>query len=222
MRIILMGPPGAGKGTQAKKLVERFGMVHLSSGDILRAERASGSPLGQKLAEYMDAGKLVPDDIVVSVMAKAMTGNAGDAGLLLDGFPRTVPQAEALDAQLAQAGKPLDALIVMTAEPDLIVRRITGRRSCPACGRVYHVEFMPPRQAGACDACGGALVQRPDDADAVVRDRLATYNRQTAPVVDYYRHRSGLKQIEVDGGRDADGVLAQLTKAFESFGAGSR
>ncbi len=217
-----MGPPGAGKGTQAKKLVERFGMVHLSSGDILRTERASGSLLGRKLAQYMDAGKLVPDDIVVSVMAKAMTENSGEAGLLLDGFPRTVPQAEALDAQLARAGKPLDAVVVMTAEPDMIVRRITGRRSCPACGRVYHVEFMPPRKAGECDACGGPLVQRSDDAEAVVRDRLATYNRQTAPVVDYYRRRSGLKRIEVDGGRDADDVLAQLTKAFESFGASSR
>lgn len=222
MRIVLMGPPGAGKGTQAKKLAGKFGMAHLSSGDILRAERASGSPLGGKLARYMDAGKLVPDDVVVDVMVEALTGSGRDGGLLLDGFPRTVPQAEALDGQLAKAGKPLDAVVVMTAEPELIVRRITGRRSCPACGRVYHLEFMPPRKAGVCDACGKALVQREDDAESVVRNRLAAYNRQTAPVVDYYRRRRGLKVIEVDGGKDADEVLAQLVEAFEAMGAGSR
>jgi len=217
-----MGPPGAGKGTQAKKLAGKFGMAHLSSGDILRAERASGSPLGGKLARYMDAGKLVPDDVVVDVMVEALTGRGRDGGLLLDGFPRTVPQAEALDGQLAKAGKPLDAVVVMTAEPELIVLRITGRRSCPACGRVYHLEFMPPRKAGVCDACGKALVQREDDAESVVRNRLAAYNRQTAPVVDYYRRRRGLKVIEVDGGKDADEVLAQLVEAFEAMGAGSR
>jgi adenylate kinase len=216
-----MGPPGAGKGTQAKKLVEKFGVTHLSSGDILRAERSSGSALGKKLAEYMDAGKLVPDEIVVRVMAKALTGGAG-GGLLLDGFPRTLPQAEALDAQLARAGRPLDAVVVMTAEPDLIVRRITGRRSCPRCGRVYHVEFMPPRTADVCDACGVALVRREDDAETVVRNRLAAYNRQTAPVVEYYHGRAGLKVIEVDGGKDADEVLARLVEAFEAMGAGGR
>ena len=155
MRIVLMGPPGAGKGTQAKRLVDKFGMTHLSSGDIFRAEKASGSELGQKLAEYMAAGELVPDEIVVEMMAKAIAkASAEGPGLLLDGFPRTVAQAEALDAQLAQAQTPLDAVVVITAQDGEIVGRITGRRSCPACGEAYHVTFIPPKAQGVCDACG--------------------------------------------------------------------
>jgi len=167
-----MGPPGAGKGTQAKRLVDEFGMTHLSSGDILRAEKASGSELGKTLSKFMDAGQLVPDETVVNVMAKALTGG-GSKGLLLDGFPRTVPQAVSLDQQLFKAGKPLDAVVVIDADTSLIVDRITGRWSCPKDGQVYHVRNIPPRKAGVCDLCGTALTQRKDDTAEVVKQRRA-------------------------------------------------
>ena len=213
-----MGPPGAGKGTQAKRLAERFAMRHLSSGDILRAEKASGSALGIELATFMDAGKLVPDETVVSVMAKALT-SGGEQGLLLDGFPRTVPQAQALDAQLERAGKPLDAVAVITCDDDLIVKRIAGRRSCPKCGKAYHVTFLPPKKAGVCDDCGSSLTQRSDDNEAVVRQRLDAYNRQTEPVIGYYRSRSGLPVVEVDGSAAADGVTTKLADALQAIGS---
>jgi adenylate kinase len=212
-----MGPPGAGKGTQAKRLAERFEMDHLSSGDIFRAEKASGSELGAKMAAYMDAGELVPDEVVVAVMRKAITSSTAAGGVLLDGFPRTVPQARALDQQLCEAGEPLDAVVVMTAEEDLIVRRLTGRRVCSSCGTIYHVEFMPPAEPRQCDACGGELIQRDDDTEEVVRQRLATYHEQTAPVIDYYGSRDGLRLIEVDGGRDAEDVLAALVVDLETI-----
>jgi adenylate kinase len=214
-----MGPPGAGKGTQAKRLVERFGLAHLSSGDIFRAERASGSALGRKLAEYMDAGKLVPDETVVDVMASAIAKNSAGAGLLLDGFPRTVPQAEALDRQLDRIGKPLDAVMVIAAEDDLIVDRVTGRRGCPKCGKVYHVRNIPPKTEGVCDGCGTALVHRGDDTEKLVRQRLAAYRRQTAPVVAYYRARPGLKLVEADGNKDAGEVYDALAAAVRGLAA---
>jgi len=211
-----MGPPGAGKGTQAKRLVERFGMDHLSSGDIFRAERSSPSRLGRKLAKDMDAGKLVPDDIVVEIMAKAIAGSNVGGGLLLDGFPRTVAQAEALDVQLDKAGKPLDAVVVITASPEAIVERITGRRSCPKCGKAYHVKFIPPAKEGVCDSCGAKLVQREDDSESVVRQRLDAYVAQTQPVIEYYRRRENVKIIEVDGGKSPDAVAADLTGALRA------
>jgi adenylate kinase len=214
MRIVLMGPPGAGKGTQAKRLAERFGMLHLSSGDIFRAERAAGSELGRKLAGYMDAGELVPDEIVVDVMAKAMTGDKAAQGLLLDGFPRTVAQAEALDAELDKVGKPLDGVLVITADDDEIVQRITGRRSCPECGKVYHLKFMPPANDEVCDNDGARLVQREDDTEPVVRQRLETYKQQTAPVIRYYRDRASAPVEAVDGNRSPDEVTAALVQAL--------
>ncbi len=214
-----MGPPGAGKGTQAKRLAERFDMDHLSSGDIFRAEKDSGSQLGRKLGEYMSAGQLVPDETVVEVMAGAITRCTAAGGLLLDGFPRTVPQASALDEQLDKAGKPLDAVVVMTAEDDLIVKRITGRRTCGKCGKIYHLTFMPPRKDNVCDACGSELTQRADDTEQVVRERLETYYKQTEPVIAYYRDRDGLKVIDVDGGGEADDVLAEMVVEFDKLRA---
>ena len=219
MRIVLMGPPGAGKGTQAKRLVERFGMAHLSSGDIFRAERAAETELGRKLGGYMDAGELVPDEIVVAIMAKAITGCGADAGLLLDGFPRTVAQAEALDAQLAEAGEGLDAVVVIEADAGGIVERITGRRSCPECGTAYHVTFLPPAEEGVCDACGIALVQREDDTEAVVRQRLEAYRRQTEPVIAYYRDRTKLNVLEIDGNPAPDQVTQAMVQALHALGA---
>ncbi|MCL2700700.1 MAG: adenylate kinase [Phycisphaerae bacterium] len=216
MRIVLMGPPGAGKGTQAKRLMDQFQMAHLSSGDIFRAEKASGSELGKKLAEYMNAGALVPDEIVVSVMAKAITENRSGGGLLLDGFPRTVPQAQALDEQLAAAGKPLDAVAVITANDEIIVTRITGRWTCGQCGRIYHVTSLPSKTAGVCDDDGAALTQRSDDKEEVVRSRLAAYYKQTEPVIAYYRQRQA-NVIEVDGMQVPDAVAAQMGQALEEL-----
>jgi len=219
MRIVLMGPPGAGKGTQAKRLAEKFEMAHLSSGDIFRAEKASGSELGQELAKYMDAGQLVPDETVVRLMAKAITQADAPGGLLLDGFPRTVKQAEALDAQLAEAGKPLDGVLVITCEDDEIVQRITGRRTCPECGKGFHVEFMPSERGEYCDECEGdvKLVQRSDDTEDVVRERLAAYYRQTEPVIGYYRQKGDAPVVEVDGSAAPDAVTKAMVGAVEKL-----
>lgn len=214
MRIVLMGAPGVGKGTQASRLVEAFGLVHLSSGDILRAQKAGGSELGRKLAEYMDSGRLVPDDIVVEIMAEAITGGNGAAGLLLDGFPRTVAQAEALDVQLAQLGKPLNAVVIITVPDEAIIRRIVGRRSCPKCGKVYNVESMPPRRDQLCDLCDTKLTRRRDDTEELVAQRLAAYKKQTEPVIAYYRSRPDTRVIEIDGDRKLDEVTATMTAAL--------
>ena len=218
MRIVLMGPPGAGKGTQAERLIKKFGMKHLSSGDIFRAEKASGSDLGKKLASYMDAGQLVPDEVVVEMMANAVTA-AGD-NMMLDGFPRTVAQAEALDKQLAEAGSPLDAIVVIVANDDIIIKRITGRRTCPQCNRGYHVTFMPPKVEGVCDDCEGVeLTQRSDDCEETVRQRLEAYRAQTEAVIGYYRGSETLKIIDVDGNLDAEVVSAEVIEALSSFEA---
>jgi len=213
-----MGPPGAGKGTQAERLIKKFGMKHLSSGDIFRAEKASGSDLGKKLASYMDAGQLVPDEVVVEMMANAVTA-AGD-NMMLDGFPRTVAQAEALDKQLAEAGSPLDAIVVIVANDDIIIKRITGRRTCPQCNRGYHVTFMPPKVEGVCDDCEGVeLTQRSDDCEETVRQRLEAYRAQTEAVIGYYRGSETLKIIDVDGNLDAEVVSAEVIEALSSFEA---
>ncbi len=216
MRVVLMGPPGAGKGTQAKKLVEKFGMTHLSSGDIFRAEKASGSELGQKLSEIMAKGELVPDDIVVEMMAKAIA--AVDGGLLLDGFPRTVAQAESLDKTLAEIGSPLDAVAIITADDNAIVERITGRRSCASTGRVYHVKYMPPKVEGIDDETGEPLVQREDDKEDVVRQRLDAYKKQTEPVIAYYCNSGKADIIEVDGMQSPDEVACAMAKALDALG----
>ena len=215
-----MGPPGAGKGTQATRLADEFGMTHLSSGDIFRAEKAGGSELGDKLAGYMESGELVPDEIVVDVMVKAIVAVGADSGLLLDGFPRTVAQAEALDTQLAQAGAALDAVVVITADDEAIIERITGRRMCPGTGKIYHIKFMPPKVEGICDETGEQLIQRADDTKEVVRERLAAYYRQTAPVIAYYRGRDDINVIEVDGNNAPDEVTASLVESMAGLKAG--
>ncbi len=215
MRAVLMGPPGAGKGTQAQRLADTFDMVHLSSGDILRAERSRGSKLGSKLKSYMDAGELVPDGIVVKIMAEAISAQTAGKGLLLDGFPRTVAQAEALDAQLAGLGRPLDAVVLIELPDALILERITGRRSCPRCGKVYHTRYLPPKVPGRCDECSAELVQRSDDTEAVVRERLEAYRRQTEPVVAYYRGL-GRPVIGIDGSGPVDAVTARLAQALRA------
>ena len=219
MRIVLMGPPGAGKGTLAKMLAEEFRMAHLSSGDIFRAEQASGSALGNELGRYMKAGELVPDETVVSVMAKAIISSAAPGGLVLDGFPRTVAQAKALDEQLARAGKPLDAVVVLDASEATIVDRGTGRRVNPRTGRIYHVRNAPPRVSGIDDETGEKLVQRDDDREEVVLHRLKVYHCQTEPVIAYYRCCGKAPVVEIDANGPVQQVRGALAEALQGLGA---
>ncbi len=218
MILVMLGPPGAGKGTQAKRIAEAFGLLHLSSGDILRAERKAGTELGRKAQEYMDAGKLVPDDLIVSMMVEQINKPEASKGVLLDGFPRTAPQAEALDKSLSEVGKRIDLVIDLVVPDDDVAGRLTGRRSCPACGAVYHVTFNPPKQVDQCDKDCGALVTRPDDTEEVVRERLSTYHEQTAPLAAYYREKGLL--VEVDGSKPVDAVTAAVRAECEKV-AGS-
>ncbi len=211
MRVVLLGAPGAGKGTHCKRIADRYGVAHLSSGDILRRERAAGTELGKKAQSYMDAGALVPDDLIVEMMTQAVRD--ASAGYVLDGFPRTVNQAEVLDQSLAAQKTGIDTVIDLRVSDGVVLERITGRRSCPKCGAVYHVKNMPPKVPGVCDRDGTALVQRPDDTEEVVRNRLETYYRQTAPVVDYYRARRTVLEMDADG--DADTVAALIFQKLD-------
>jgi adenylate kinase len=203
----LLGAPGAGKGTQCKRIVEKYGLLHLSSGDILRRERAAGSALGKKAQKFMDSGELVPDEVIVEMMAGAIKKTA-QTGFVLDGFPRTVNQADKLDKSLACNGKRIDAVLNLKVDDRIIAKRMTGRRSCPQCGAVYHIETLKPKVEGICDKDGATLVQRPDDSLEVVKNRLKTYHQQTEPVVDYYRKNSTI--YDIDANRDVDEVSALL------------
>jgi adenylate kinase len=211
MRIVLLGAPGAGKGTHCKRVADRYGVAHLSSGDILRRERAEGTELGKKAQSYMDAGALVPDDLIVEMMSRAI--REALAGYVLDGFPRTVNQAEVLDRSLAQANGAVDSVVNLQVDDDVVLERITGRRSCPQCGAVYHVKNMPPKVDELCDKDGTRLVQRPDDTEKVVKNRLETYYQQTRPVVDYYRARRTVHDIDANG--DADTVAAVIFERLD-------
>jgi adenylate kinase len=205
MRIVLLGAPGAGKGTHCKRIADRYGVAHLSSGDILRRERAAGTELGKKAQSYMDAGALVPDELIVAMMSGAIA--QAPAGFVLDGFPRTVNQAEVLDQSLAKSKNEIDAVINLQVDDGVVLERITGRRSCPTCGTVYHVKNMPPKVDEQCDKDRTPLIQRPDDTEEVVRNRLETYYRQTKPVVDYYRARRTVHDIDANGNAD---VVAEV------------
>ena len=199
-----MGAPGAGKGTHCKRIVARYGLLHLSSGDILRQERIEGTDLGRKAQGYMDSGALVPDQIIVEMMADAID-KAPDTGFILDGFPRTINQAAELDKALTSANHKMDAILNLNINEQVVVQRLTGRRSCPQCGSVYHVENLKPKVDGLCDNDGTKLVQRPDDSAEVVANRLETYHLQTEPVVDYYRQNSNTV-FDIDANKDADEV----------------
>lgn len=214
MRIVLLGAPGAGKGTQCKRVVERYGLLHLSSGDILRQERAGGTDLGRKAQSYMDSGELVPDGVIVEMMAGAIK-KAPDTGFVLDGFPRTVNQAAELDKSLALASQKIDAVLNLKVDDQVVAGRMTGRRSCPECGAVYHVEKLKPKAEGICDNDGTELIQRPDDSLEVVANRLKTYHQQTEPVVDYYKSNSTVYDIVAD--RSVDEVTDLVFKKLDAL-----
>lgn len=214
MKLILLGPPGAGKGTQCKRIIDKFGMPHLSSGDILRAERKANSELGQKAQSYMDSGALVPDDLIIDMMIGAIK-KAAD-GYVLDGFPRTVAQGEGLDAALEKAGETIDAIVNLQVPDEPIMARMTGRRSCPACGAVYHIENLKPKVDGQCDNGCGELVQRKDDTPEVVSHRLKTYHEQTAAVVGYYQSK-GNTILDIDANQDIDKVTADIFSKLDAL-----
>ncbi len=214
MRIVLLGAPGAGKGTQCKRIVSKYGLLHLSSGDILRQERIAGTELAKKAATYMDSGELVPDQIIVEMMAGAIK-KTPEAGFVLDGFPRTVNQADRLDKSLACNGQRIDAVLNLEVDDRIVAQRLTGRRSCPKCGAVYHIENLRPKVEGICDNNGTTLIQRPDDSLEVVTNRLKAYHRQTEPVVDYYRKNNTV--YDIDANKDADEVTAQLIENLDTL-----
>jgi adenylate kinase len=196
MKLILLGPPGAGKGTQAKKLVDSFSVPQISTGDMLRAAVKEGSPMGVKAKACMDSGALVPDEVVVGIVEERLRKPDCATGFILDGFPRTVPQADALAATLAELGKDLDAVISLEVDIEALVARLTGRRTCSVCGVGYHITYDPPKVADVCDKCGGALVQRDDDKEDTIRNRMAVYNEQTSPLVDFYRSGGLLRSVD--------------------------
>jgi len=214
MRIVLLGAPGAGKGTQCKRIVARYCLAHLSSGDILRQERGAGTEVGKKAQSYMDSGQLVPDGLIVKMMAGAI-GRVAESGFVLDGFPRTVNQAEKLDELLTAEGNEIDAVINLEVDDDIIAGRMTGRRSCPKCGAVYHIENLQPRVDGKCDNDGVALVQRADDTLEVVQNRLKNYHRQTEPVVGYYRENG--KVHDIDANREPDEVSSAVFECLDAM-----
>ncbi|PKL51220.1 MAG: adenylate kinase [Planctomycetes bacterium HGW-Planctomycetes-1] len=216
MVIVLLGPPGAGKGTQCKRIVEKYKLVHLSSGDILRGHRANGTELGKKAAEFMDAGKLVPDQLIIEMMAGAIESAGGNC--VLDGFPRTVVQAAELDKELSRKGQKIDAVVNLVIDDGVIENRLTGRRSCPACGAVYHIDTLKSKVEGVCDKCGGKLVQRTDDKPEVVKQRLATYHQQTAAVVGYYAD-NGRKILDIDAEKSVDEVTSLVIDKLDSLAA---
>ena len=215
MNVILLGPPGAGKGTQAQRLEERRGLKHLSTGDMLRAAAASGSAIGREIKGIMDRGALVPDEVIVRMIADRIGEPDCAQGVLLDGFPRTVGQAEALDGILSQRGLKLDRVIQLTVDNDAVVDRIGGRFSCKACGTGYHDRYRPTAKAGVCDKCGGTeFLRRSDDQPETVRARLEAYERQTAPLLPYYQARGVLR--EVDGMASIDDVTKQMDRLLSA------
>lgn len=207
-----MGPPGAGKGTQAEVLVKKLEIPHISTGDMFRAAIKEGTEMGKKAKEYMDAGQLVPDEVVVGMVKERLSKEDCAHGFLLDGFPRTIAQAEALEKTLQELDMQIDAVINIAVPREKLMERLTGRRICRACGASYHVVFNPPARPGICDKCGGELYQRDDDNEATVANRLDVYEAQTQPLIDFYQVRGLLRQI--DGDQPIDKVLSDILTAI--------
>jgi len=212
--LILLGPPGAGKGTQAKRVEERFGLIQLSTGDLLREEVKTGSELGATAKKIMDAGELVPDDLIISMISARMDAGSGGNEVILDGFPRTEAQAEALDSMLAEKGLSLDHVIQIEVDEEAIIKRLAGRYSCTKCGAGYHDEFEKPAKDGVCDTCGGTDFQRrSDDNEQTVRTRMAAYHEQTRPILPFYERKGALNTV--DGMATIDGVFNQIEEILE-------
>lgn len=210
MKVVMLGAPGAGKGTQAKKIAAKYNIPHISTGDIFRANIKNGTELGKKAKTYMDQGLLVPDELVVDLVVDRVNQEDCADGYVLDGFPRTIPQAEALTKALASQGQKLDYAIDVDVPDENIVRRMSGRRACVGCGATYHLEYAPPKQEGICDTCGGELILRDDDKPETVTKRLGVYHEQTQPLIDYYTNAGILKRV--DGTVDIDEVFQAITE----------
>jgi adenylate kinase len=202
MNLILLGPPGAGKGTQAQMIVERYHIPQISTGDILRAAVKEGTPLGKKAKSFIDQGQLVPDEVVVGIIDERLRAPDCNSGFILDGFPRTIAQAEALQSILHKIGKTIDHVINIEVDSEELVRRLTGRRTCKNCSAMYHIYFNPPKQEGICDRCGAPLYQREDDKEETIRTRLKEYEKQTSPLIEYYRLKNTLRSIQGVSGRN--------------------
>lgn len=211
MYVILLGPPGAGKGTQAERLARESGVPHVSTGDMFRRALALETPLGLRAKEYMSRGALVPDEVVVGIVKERLAEEDCRGGFVLDGFPRTVPQADALETTVRELGLSLPVAVALEVPDEVTVQRLTGRRVCRECGANYHVLYGPPREEGRCDRCGGELYQREDDRESTVRKRLDVYRRETEPLMTYYRERGRLRTV--DGDRDVDGVYRRIVEA---------
>jgi len=212
VRLVLVGPPGAGKGTQAGLLVKRYGLAHIATGDIFRANAQSGTELGRMASSYMAAGELVPDEVVVRMVVEALAPE----GFVLDGFPRTIPQALALEEELEATRRPLTAVLALTLDEEIAVKRLAGRRACSSCGRITNVELDPPRTEGTCDSCGGRLGQRDDDDEVIVRRRLEVYQESTEPLLAFYAERGLLRVVDADGSEEE--VTERLVAALASSG----
>lgn len=202
MRLVLLGAPGAGKGTQAKKLIEKYGIPQISTGDLLRAAVSAGTPLGKEAKSYMDKGELVPDRVVLGMVEERLKQDDCKKGYILDGFPRNVSQADALDKMLSSLGMSLDAALSVDVPFDELMKRLTGRRTCKSCGQMYNIYFNPPKKEGICDKCGGELFQRDDDKEETIKKRLEVYNSQTAPLIEYYSKKGILKSVSGTGSID--------------------
>lgn len=220
MRIVLLGPPGAGKGTQAKRLAERYGLAIIGTGDIFRDHVARGTPLGLQAKGYMDRGEYVPDEIAVTMVLDRLEQPDCREGFILDGFPRTVPQAQALERSLAEAGRPLHAVLNYKVGDEMVVKRLTNRLVCPGCGRPYNLEFKPPRVEGVCDVCGSRLRLRSDDDEVTIRHRLEVYRSETEPLVLYFWERGLLRDIDAEAAEQVvfDRTVEALSDLLDEYG----
>ncbi|GIW47341.1 MAG: adenylate kinase [Deltaproteobacteria bacterium] len=215
MRLILFGPPGAGKGTQASQISQKYGIIHISTGDILRAAVKEGTPLGNLAKSYMDKGELVPDEVVIGIIKERIREEDSRNGFMLDGFPRTIPQAEALDNMLGSEGLKIDAVISIEVEDEEVIKRISGRRVCEKCGVMYHIIYDPPKNNELCDRCGARLFQRDDDKEEVVRRRLQVYRNQTEPLKEYYKKVGILHSV--DGTGTVEQVFDRIDRVLQSL-----
>jgi adenylate kinase len=214
MNLILLGPPGAGKGTQAQMIVDRYHLPQISTGDILRAAVKEGTSLGKQAKTFMDRGQLVPDEVVIGIIDERLRASDCNAGFILDGFPRTTPQAEALQAILTKIRKSVDHVINIEVDPEELVRRLTGRRTCNNCGGMFHILFHPPQKEGVCDRCGGTLYQREDDGEETIRTRLKEYQKLTAPLIQYYQNKKLLRPIQGVGGQNQ--IFEQIIRVLDA------